>query len=202
MALLFFTVFRKSFISVLTLKTRNKSHLNSVSSALFYSLSPSWYVYFVYYVYSDDRALNRLPGGVVWFPFLEFLNPLLDAYLCDVLWGACFGRRRHWIPRGTITYVEYCSGLELKMKAKSRNSGGHSDPELTFAKGSLEQLYWLQRHLGMFFLLGNSKWNKAKVATELYYLPFVNCIYMFCEQAESLKLHCFKKGEDSEKVPL
>lgn len=118
-------------------------------------------------------------GNLLWQE--EALNPQRYYYICGVL---------------------FRTGLELKMKAKSHNSGGHSDPELTFAKGSLEQLYWLQRHLGMFFLLGNSKWNKAKVATELYYLPFVNCIYMFCEQAESLKLHCFKKGEDSEKVPL
>ena len=69
----FFTVFRKSFISVFILKMRNKSHLNSISSALFCSPSPSWYVYFV-----QGRlmtALNGLPREAVEIPSLEFLNP-------------------------------------------------------------------------------------------------------------------------------
>ena len=35
---------------------------------------------------------NRLPRGVVASPSLEIFKSCLDAYLCDLVWGTCFGR--------------------------------------------------------------------------------------------------------------
>ena len=56
---------------------------------------------------------NRLPREVMESPSLEKFKTLLDAYLCNLVQGACFAGRLHlMISRGPFQSLQFCGSVK------------------------------------------------------------------------------------------
>ena len=55
---------------------------------------------------------NRLHREVVESPSLEIFKTCLDAYLCDLVWGSCFGRGLDsMISGGPFQPLQFCDSV-------------------------------------------------------------------------------------------